>query len=337
MLCLSVAYALLDGSHTAHLEAARAVWPVLRGLAAYIFGDALGDSIADRLLRAAEPRAPTGSPAPGRESVQPQRLRTATGPGYRGPRRPLSRLSFTQGRSGGTHDLRWSAILRYVRAAHSCEPQLAALEETVKAIQPTTRRSARTGSGLRRQTAAPPPSSAGNALLRPSQGPRPRASTLINVADLPDVEERRIPTENAWEKLLRTSHASDIAYKHLYALLPAPRLLVHPHRGAGLMSPDIRPGHIRPGRIQLQRKKGWRKPAGAVVVARPTRWGNPYKISEYGREEAIARHRQDVLSDPEMIEAIRRELAGRVLACWCPLDQPCHADTLIEIAHRRVE
>lgn len=26
-------------------------------------------------------------------------------------------------------------------------------------------------------------------------------------------------------------------------------------------------------------------------------------------------------------------LAGKDLACWCPLDQPCHADLLIELAN----
>jgi hypothetical protein len=32
-----------------------------------------------------------------------------------------------------------------------------------------------------------------------------------------------------------------------------------------------------PERIRLSRKAGWRKPDGAINVARPTRWGNPYK------------------------------------------------------------
>ena len=27
------------------------------------------------------------------------------------------------------------------------------------------------------------------------------------------------------------------------------------------------------------------------------------------------------------------ELRGHDLACWCPLDQPCHADVLIELAN----
>ena len=27
-------------------------------------------------------------------------------------------------------------------------------------------------------------------------------------------------------------------------------------------------------------------------------------------------------------------VGGSDLACWCPLDQPCHADVLLEIANR---
>jgi hypothetical protein len=30
---------------------------------------------------------------------------------------------------------------------------------------------------------------------------------------------------------------------------------------------------------------------------------------------------------------IRANLAGKNLACWCRLDQPCHADVLLEIAN----
>jgi hypothetical protein len=54
-LRLSVAYAVLDGSPvitTAHIEAARAVWSYCEASALAIFGDALGDPIADRLLAA---------------------------------------------------------------------------------------------------------------------------------------------------------------------------------------------------------------------------------------------------------------------------------------------
>lgn len=33
------------------------------------------------------------------------------------------------------------------------------------------------------------------------------------------------------------------------------------------------------------------------------------------------------------VEDVRRELAGKDLACWCPLNQPCHADVLLEVAN----
>lgn len=101
-----------------------------------------------------------------------------------------------------------------------------------------------------------------------------------------------------------------------------------------------------PKRIQLKRTKGWRKPEGAVVVARPSKWGNPYRAGnidmdtgeERTAEEAVRLFRTSV-EQPEVIEQIRRELAGKDLACWCPLVDasgnpvPCHADVLLEIAN----
>ena len=109
-----------------------------------------------------------------------------------------------------------------------------------------------------------------------------------------------------------------------------------------------------PTRIQLRRTRGWRKPAGAVVVARPTIWGNPFTIgaaTEFGardpRRLVVAAFRDWLAGDPWACgclddHAARRakilarlpDLRGRDLACWCPLDQPCHADVLLEIANR---
>lgn len=37
--------------------------------------------------------------------------------------------------------------------------------------------------------------------------------------------------------------------------------------------------------------------------------------------------------DPFTKETIIRELGGKHLACWCPLDQPCHADVLLKLAN----
>jgi hypothetical protein len=33
------------------------------------------------------------------------------------------------------------------------------------------------------------------------------------------------------------------------------------------------------------------------------------------------------------LDDIRANLAGRDLACWCALDQPCHADVLLALAN----
>ena len=54
-LRLSVVYAMLDGSvviERDHLEAALAVWRYCEASALFIFGDSLGDPVADRLLDA---------------------------------------------------------------------------------------------------------------------------------------------------------------------------------------------------------------------------------------------------------------------------------------------
>lgn len=39
-----------------------------------------------------------------------------------------------------------------------------------------------------------------------------------------------------------------------------------------------RPLTLMPKRIQLSRQEGWRLPEGAKSVARPTRWGNPFRV-----------------------------------------------------------
>lgn len=115
-----------------------------------------------------------------------------------------------------------------------------------------------------------------------------------------------------------------------------------------------------PERIQLSRRKGWRKPENTVLVSRPGPWGNPYRIVRAGKttwqvthgswlcEEFISRTGSEARADavrrlqvmldndraPWTRDMIRRELAGKNLACWCPLDQPCHADVLLKLANQ---
>lgn len=121
---------------------------------------------------------------------------------------------------------------------------------------------------------------------------------------------------------------------------------------------------MNPQRIRLSRQKGWRKPEGAMVVARPTDWGNPISISDVWaqfpsfselqvatlvvRDFSTLAHR-GFLTLPNWrfangrrgpvawsypsVDRIRTALAGRDLCCWCPPNLPCHADVLLEIAN----
>lgn len=50
----------------------------------------------------------------------------------------------------------------------------------------------------------------------------------------------------------------------------------------------------KPRRLQLSRQKGAHLPKGAVVVARPTKWGNPHRPDKITRAEAVANYRRDI-------------------------------------------
>ena len=75
-------------------------------------------------------------------------------------------------------------------------------------------------------------------------------------------------------------------------------------------------------------------PADAVYVGRPSKWGNPHVLDSgaVSRLEVVRRYEELVESNPAMKEAIRAELRGRDLVCFCaPL--ACHADVLLRIAN----
>ncbi|MFJ9037928.1 DUF4326 domain-containing protein [Streptomyces sp. NPDC102406] len=127
-----------------------------------------------------------------------------------------------------------------------------------------------------------------------------------------------------------------------------------------------------PVRIQRRRTKGWRKPAGAVYVGRGSKWGNPctqvrmpaldgseweregrlgktsgqhhgfrhpdgtttsHLVKDATREQTVAMFRDWINQRPSLADAARAELAGRDLMCWCPLDEPCHADVLLSLVN----
>lgn len=90
-------------------------------------------------------------------------------------------------------------------------------------------------------------------------------------------------------------------------------------------------------RVQLRRTKGWKMPPNTVKVDRSTRWGNPYQGDGAGANRAyLVALFADYMDRPEQrLERadVVTHLRGKNLACWCPLDQPCHADVLLRLAN----
>lgn len=117
-----------------------------------------------------------------------------------------------------------------------------------------------------------------------------------------------------------------------------------------------------PRRVQRSRAKGWKNPEHTICVARPTIFGNPF-VTGPGRD-AVKLYRQwlnNDLSPTELLillnyerrkpfdkfnlldqlhaqqSAVLRQLPnlrGWNLSCWCALNNPCHADVLLEMANK---
>lgn len=110
-------------------------------------------------------------------------------------------------------------------------------------------------------------------------------------------------------------------------------------------------------RVQLSRKKGWRMPSNTVKVDRTSMYGNHWQVwQDHDGKWFATRNSSEhhpVGTKAEGIEIAVREharelklrqhtygfaswllpLRGKNLACWCALDQPCHADVLMELAN----
>lgn len=91
----------------------------------------------------------------------------------------------------------------------------------------------------------------------------------------------------------------------------------------------------KPARLQLSRRKGAKLPANAMSVARPSKWGNPFKVGEVAEDaaEAVAMFRDWMTAPYQQNQPDPAELRGKSLACWCKLGDPCHADVLLELAN----
>jgi hypothetical protein len=74
----------------------------------------------------------------------------------------------------------------------------------------------------------------------------------------------------------------------------------------------------------------------AVFIGRPSKWGNPFRITpECSRKMAIEKFREMVYNNEKFLEEIRTELRGKNLVCYCS-PKPCHGDVLLEVANNNL-
>lgn len=81
-------------------------------------------------------------------------------------------------------------------------------------------------------------------------------------------------------------------------------------------------------------------PENTVYVGRPSVFGNPFSLEHFTPEFALAEFRAwiscktvnrwpHLTEDRERLLAELPKLRDKDVACWCPLDKPCHADVLL--------
>ena len=67
-----------------------------------------------------------------------------------------------------------------------------------------------------------------------------------------------------------------------------------------------------------------------VLIARPSKWGNPFQIGRDGdREQVIQKYEIHLRRRPDLL-AVLPELAGKRLGCLCK-PAACHGDVLVKL------
>lgn len=88
-----------------------------------------------------------------------------------------------------------------------------------------------------------------------------------------------------------------------------------------------------PVRIQRKRSKGWKMPPNTVSVTRPGPWGNYAGSTKKAFLDDL-----DQMANADRVFFMDKviELRGKNRRGFCRLDQPCHADVLLELANRPI-
>jgi hypothetical protein len=117
-------------------------------------------------------------------------------------------------------------------------------------------------------------------------------------------------------------------------------------------------------RIQRKRTKDYTQPLGTIYVGRPTKFGNPFKLSPDGwilyrninrkvlspwifwsvcggftTQDIVDLYEKWIIGELANFPGIPippnpKELKGANLSCWCPIGEACHVDILLKLANK---
>lgn len=102
--------------------------------------------------------------------------------------------------------------------------------------------------------------------------------------------------------------------------------------------------------VRIQRKNGQIVQDCDIYIGRrwtmggwdlpESKWANPFRVKEYGRDEALRRYVEYLRSRPDLLEALP-ELRGKTLGCFCPVEPLpvdgapiCHGQILIQLLNQ---
>lgn len=80
-------------------------------------------------------------------------------------------------------------------------------------------------------------------------------------------------------------------------------------------------------------------PEDAVNIMRPSKWGNPFKLSDYNNDRDLVLDLyekwlyNEIQKTPSFLKMIRDELGGKHLVCCCH-PKKCHGHILLNIANQ---
>jgi len=69
-----------------------------------------------------------------------------------------------------------------------------------------------------------------------------------------------------------------------------------------------------------------------IYIGRGSKWGNPFPIPPWTREESLAKYEEWIQTQSWLLKDIVGELKGKTLGCWCKPKYACHGDILAYLA-----